>query len=88
MAFCIHAAIEAGAGFYFGEDVGMRLILLIIVIIAIAAVVQTKRHNCEFGGKDWFSCVVDNTRKEYYSFAAPDSHLAQAGSEDLRASAM
>lgn len=66
----------------------MRLILLLIVIIAIAAVVQSKRHGCEFGSKGWFNCVVDNTRKEYYSFTEPEVRSAQAETDDFRASAM
>jgi len=43
----------------------MRLILILIVIIAILALIQTKRHNCEFGSDDWFDCVVTNTQKEF-----------------------
>jgi hypothetical protein len=43
----------------------MRLVLILIVIIAILALIQTKRHNCEFGSDDWFDCVVTNTQKEF-----------------------
>ena len=64
----------------------MRLVLLVIVIIAVLALIQSKRHGCEFGDEDWFSCVVDNTKKEYYSALPSDTRLAQA--EATRASAM
>ena len=43
----------------------MRIILILIVIFAIFAVVQSKRHNCELGTDDWFDCVVSNTQKEF-----------------------
>ena len=43
----------------------MRIILILIVIFAIFALIQTKRHNCEFGTDDWFDCVVSNTQKEF-----------------------
>ena len=43
----------------------MRLVLILIVIIAIFALIQTKRHNCEFGTDSWFDCVVTNTQKEF-----------------------
>ncbi len=42
----------------------MRIILILIVIIAIFAVVQTKRHNCEFGSDGWFDCVIGKTMDE------------------------
>ena len=48
----------------------MRLILIIIVIIAIFALIQSKRHNCEFGTDDWFDCVVNNTQKEFLASTA------------------
>jgi len=43
----------------------MRIILILIVIIAIFAVVQTKRHDCEFGGDGWFDCVIGKTMDEF-----------------------
>ena len=58
----------------------MRFLLLVIVIIALTAVIQTKRHGCEWGGDDWLSCVVDNTKKEYYSSQPSAQRLAQAAS--------
>jgi hypothetical protein len=54
----------------------MRLILILIVIIAIFAVVQSKRHNCEFGADGWFDCVKDNTVKEF-SVRQLDSEAAR-----------
>jgi hypothetical protein len=36
----------------------MRIILLLIVIAAIFAIVQSKRHNCEWGQPGWFDCVI------------------------------
>ena len=65
----------------------MRILLLLIVIIAIAALIQSKRHGCKWGSNDWFSCVVDNTSKEYYSALPPGPRLAQA-ERVARASAM
>jgi len=45
----------------------MRLILILIVIFAIFAVVQSKRHNCEFGEDGWFDCVISKTVDEFSS---------------------
>ncbi|BAQ17085.1 hypothetical protein [Methyloceanibacter caenitepidi] len=64
----------------------MRFLLLLIVAIAIMALVQSKRHGCKFGDDGWLSCVVDNTKKEYYSARPPEWHFAQA--DAARASAM
>jgi hypothetical protein len=64
----------------------MRFLLLLIVIIAITALIQSKRHGCQFGSKNWFSCVVDNTTKEYYSALKPNRRLVQAN--EARASSM
>ncbi|MEM7191248.1 MAG: hypothetical protein AAF405_00020 [Pseudomonadota bacterium] len=66
----------------------MRLILLLIVIIAIAALIQTKRHDCKWGSDDWFSCVVDNTKKEYYSLNGQGLPVSYAGKAAARASAI
>ncbi|MCB1442485.1 MAG: hypothetical protein KDJ72_05625 [Methyloceanibacter sp.] len=66
----------------------MRLILLLIVIVGILALVQSKRHGCKFGGDDWFNCVVDSTIKEYYSSAGTMGRVAHADAEASRASAM
>lgn len=49
----------------------MRIILLLIVIIAIVAVVQSKRHNCEFGGDGWLDCVINNTKDEFSARTKP-----------------
>jgi hypothetical protein len=43
----------------------MRIILILIVIVAIFALIQTKRHNCEFGGDDWLDCVISNTEQDF-----------------------
>lgn len=64
----------------------MRLVLLLIVVMTIVALVQSTRHGCKFGSEEWFSCVVDNTKKEYYSGLTPEGVLAQAN--DLRASSI
>lgn len=66
----------------------MRILLLLIVIVAIAALIQSKRHGCKWGSDDWFSCVVDNTTKEYYSVLPPGTRLVQAEERVARASAM
>jgi len=43
----------------------MRIILLLIIIVAIFAVVQSKRHNCEWGELGpWFNCVIGKTASE------------------------
>lgn len=55
----------------------MRFLILLIVIIAIAALIQSKRHDCKFGDDDWFSCVIDNTKKDYYSALPPQMRLVQ-----------
>lgn len=66
----------------------MRFLLLLITIIAVLAVVQTKRHGCKWGGADWLSCVVNNTQKEYFSEAPPEGRLVQSSALPARASAI
>jgi hypothetical protein len=59
----------------------MRLILILIVIIAIFAVVQSKRHNCEFGDDGWFDCVIGKTVDEFSSKmpeTSPETPAAEA----------
>ena len=59
----------------------MRLILILIVIIAIFAVVQSKRHNCEFGADGWFDCVINKTKDEFSSKmpeSSPETPVAEA----------
>jgi hypothetical protein len=59
----------------------MRLILVLIVIIAIFAVVQSKRHNCEFGEDGWFDCIIDKTKDEFSSMepkTSPETPAAEA----------
>jgi hypothetical protein len=36
----------------------MRIILILLAIAAIFALVQSQRHNCQFGQEGWFSCVL------------------------------
>jgi len=66
----------------------MRLVLFMIVAIAVMALIQSYRHGCTFGSEDWFSCVVDNSAKEYYSALTPSEDLASAEPGTARASAM
>lgn len=66
----------------------MRLILLLIVVVAILALVQSKRHGCKLGSEGWFHCVIDSTAKEYYSSAEDARKVTHAGAEAARASAM
>jgi hypothetical protein len=54
----------------------MRLILILIVIIAIFALIQTKRHNCEFGTDGWLDCVVTNTKKDFLARTGEPDRLA------------
>jgi hypothetical protein len=56
----------------------MRIILILIVIAAIFAVVQSQRHNCEWGGDGWFDCVIGKTDSE---MPAPASKPEMSGSE-------
>lgn len=58
----------------------MRVILILIVIIAIFAVVQSKRHDCEFGGDGWLDCVIGKTTDEF-SFMGPEASRAEASTE-------
>jgi len=64
----------------------MRILLLVIVITAIMALIQSHRHGCTLGSEDWFSCVVDNTAKQYYSAVPPGMRMVQA--DAARASSM
>lgn len=41
----------------------MRIILLLIVIVAILALIQSKRHDCEWES-GWFDCVIGKTMDE------------------------
>lgn len=54
----------------------MRLILILIVIFAIFALIQTKRHNCEFGTDGWFDCVLSNTKKDFSASTGEPARLA------------
>ncbi len=36
----------------------MRLLLILIVIAAIFAVVQSQRHGCSWGQEGWIDCVL------------------------------
>ena len=42
----------------------MRIILILIIIVAIFAVIQSKRHGCEWGDDGWFDCVIGKTASE------------------------
>lgn len=48
----------------------MRIILILIVIAAVFAVVQSQRHDCEWGGDGWFDCVMGKTATEMPAPAA------------------
>ena len=50
----------------------MRIILILIVIAAIFAVIQSQRHGCEWGADGWFDCVMGKTASEMGA-AMPDS---------------
>ena len=56
----------------------MRLILLLIVIAAIFAIVQSKRHGCEFGSDGWFDCVINKSAEEFTS-KVPETRVAKLG---------
>jgi len=36
----------------------MRLILILLVLIAAFAVIQSQRHGCSFGQEGWMGCVM------------------------------
>jgi hypothetical protein len=45
----------------------MRIILILIIIAAIFAVVQSRRHNCKWDELDWqswFNCVIQKSATE------------------------
>lgn len=42
----------------------MRLLLILIVIAAIFAVVQSQRHGCSWGQEGWFDCVIGKSATE------------------------
>lgn len=56
----------------------MRFIILLIVIVAILALIQSKRHDCQWEA-GWFDCVVNKTMDEMS--ATPASPPDVAGSE-------
>jgi len=43
----------------------MRIILILIVIVAIFALVQSKRHDCKFGDDGWLDCVIGKSVDEF-----------------------
>ena len=59
----------------------MRIILILIIIAAIFAVVQSQRHGCEWGADGWFDCVIGKTASEMPAPApasAPETPAAEA----------
>ena len=60
----------------------MRLILILIVIVAIFAIVQSKRHDCEFGDGDWFNCVIGKSWDEFSSKAPAMQQASQISGLD------
>ena len=59
----------------------MRIILILIVIAAIFAVVQSQRHGCEWGEDGWFDCVMGKTASEMPATtpaASPETPAAEA----------
>ena len=45
----------------------MRIILILIIIAAVFAVVQSQRHGCKYGDPSWqawFDCVIGKTASE------------------------
>ncbi|MGH6735759.1 MAG: hypothetical protein ACRECX_06720 [Methyloceanibacter sp.] len=45
----------------------MRILLILIIIAAIFAVVQSQRHGCKYGDPSWqawFDCVIGKTASE------------------------
>jgi hypothetical protein len=55
----------------------MRLILILIVIVAIFALVQSKRHDCEFND-GWLDCVIDKTSDEFSAKTEPPASDSMA----------
>jgi hypothetical protein len=50
----------------------MRLILILIIIAAIFAVVQSQRHGCTWGEEGWFNCVLRGKTVSETPAAAPE----------------
>lgn len=50
----------------------MRLILILIIIAAIFAVVQSQRHGCTWGEEGWFNCVLRGKTVTETPTAAPE----------------
>ncbi len=36
----------------------MRILLILLILAAAFALVQSHRHNCTFGDAGWFDCVL------------------------------
>lgn len=49
----------------------MRILLILIVIAAVFAVVQSQRHNCKWGETGWFDCVIGKTGGEMTATPPP-----------------
>lgn len=39
----------------------MRILLILLILVAAFALVQSHRHNCTFGEAGWFDCVLGRT---------------------------
>ncbi len=66
----------------------MRIILILIIIAAIFAVVQSKRHGCEWGEDGWFDCVIGKTASDMPATtpaAAPETPAAEAPADEAPA---
>lgn len=68
----------------------MRIILILIIIAAIFAFVQTKRHNCEWGDfSPWLDCVMGKTASEMPAAtpaSAPETPAAETPAAEAPAS--
>ena len=64
----------------------MRIILILIIIAAIFAFVQTKRHNCEWGDfSPWLDCVLGKTASDMPA-ATPTATMSETPAAEAPAS--
>jgi hypothetical protein len=49
----------------------MRILLILLILAAIFALVQSNRHNCTFGDAGWFDCVLGRSATETPAATTP-----------------
>ena len=49
----------------------MRILLILLILAAVFALVQSQRHNCTFGDAGWFDCVLGRSATQTPAATTP-----------------